>query len=264
MLLDAPVLASVKTSKRPCVQGKFIFCGSEKMYIRGVTYGPFRPDAGGGEYHSPDVVERDFAQMAANSLNAVRTYTVPPRWLLDAAQRHGLRVMVGLPWEQHVAFLDDTKRVRSIEERVSAGVRACAGHPAILCYAIGNEIPAPIVRWYGPRRVARFLKRLYQAAKAEDPDGLVTYVNYPSTEYLQLPFVDVMCFNVYLESQERLEGYLARLQNMAGERPLVLAEIGLDSRSKGSQAQARALDWQVRTTLAARCGGALVFSRTVR
>src|SRR5918911_293546 len=221
-----------------------------------------RPDADGTEYHSPDVVERDFAQMAANGLNAVRTYTVPPRWLLDAAQRHGLRVMVGLPWEQHVAFLDDQTRVRSIEERVRAGVRACAGHPALLGYTIGNEIPAAMVRWYGHRRVARFLKRLYQAAKAEDPDGLVTYVNYPSTEYLQLPFVDFVCFNVYLESQERLDAYLARLQNLAGERPLVLAEIGLDSRRHGPEAQARALDWQVRTAFAAGCAGVFVFAWT--
>src|SRR5438874_9671031 len=256
MLLDAPVSASVRTRNRPCVQGKFIFCGDEKLYIRGVTYGPFRPDADGAEYHSPDVVERDFAQMAANGLNAVRTYTVPPRWLLDAAQRHGLRVMVGLPWEQHVAFLDDRQRIRSIEERVRAGVRACAGHPAILCYAIGNEIPAPMVRWYGRRRMERFLERLYRAAKAEDPAGLVTYVNYPSTEYLQLPFIDLVCFNLYLESQSLLEAYVARLQNIAGERPLLLTEIGLDSLRHSEDAQARVLDWQVRAAFASGCAGA--------
>src|SRR5919204_6308898 len=242
-------------SVRPRVQGKFIFAGGEKLYIRGVTYGTFRPSHDGHEYPDPEVVERDFAQMAANAINTVRTYTVPPRWLLDTAQRHGLRVMVGLPWEQHVAFLDDTQRVRSIEERVRAGVRACAGHPALLCYTIGNEIPAPMVRWYGHRRVARFLKRLYQAAKAEDPDGLVTYVNYPCTEYLQLPFVDFLFFNVYLESQELFEAYVARLHNLAGDRPLVLAEIGLDSRRNGVQAQARTLEWQVRSAFASGCAG---------
>jgi beta-galactosidase/beta-glucuronidase len=150
--------------------------------------------------------------------------------------------MVGLPWEQHTAFLDDQGRRRSIEERVRVGVRACAGHPAVLCYAIGNEIPAPIVRWHGRRRVERFLARLYRAVKAEDPAGLVTYVNYPSTEYLQLPFLDFACFNVYLEDRERLAAYLARLQNLAGDRPLILAEIGLDSRRNGEEAQARALD----------------------
>jgi hypothetical protein len=229
----SPTLADTLSACRPTVQGKFLFVGDEKLWIRGVTYGTFRPDADGNEYHDPETVEQDFAQMAESGLNAIRTYTVPPRWLLDAAQRHGLRVMVGLPWEQHVTFLDDKKRARSIEARVRAGVRSCAGHPAVLCYAIGNEIPAPIVRWYGKRRVEQYLERLYWAAKQEDPEGLVTYVNYPTTEYLQLPFLDLVCFNVYLETQERLEAYLARLQNIAGDRPVLMGEVGLDSRRNG-------------------------------
>jgi GT2 family glycosyltransferase len=200
--------------------------------------------------------------MAANGINTVRTYTVPPRWLLDMAQQNDLYVMIGLPWEQHITFLDDKKRARDIEKRVAAGVKTCTGHPAVLCYAIGNEIPASIVRWHGRRRVERFLKRLYHAAKSEDAGGLVTYVNYPTTEYLQLPFLDFVCFNVYLESQERLENYLARLQNIAGDRPLLMTEVGLDSRRNGKDAQARVLDWQVRTAFAAGSAGALVFSWT--
>ncbi len=248
--------------KRPRVQGKFLYVGDEKLWVRGVTYGPFHSKRNSEEGYDRAVVERDFARMAANLVNAIRTYTVPPRWLLDAAWRHGLRVMVGIPWEEHVAFLDDPHRVRSIEARVRAGVRACAGHPAVLCYAVGNEIPAPIVRWHGRRRMERFIERLYRAAKTEDPDALVTYVNYPTTEYLQLPFLDLLGFNVYLESQERLEAYLARLQNIAGDRPLVMAEVGLDSRRHGEDAQARMLDWQVRTSFAAGCGGVFVFAWT--
>jgi GT2 family glycosyltransferase len=244
------------------VLGKFLFTGDNKLYIRGVTYGTFRLDATGAEEHCPETVERDFAQMAANGINAVRTYTVPPRWLLDAAQRHGLWVMVGLPWEQHITFLDDRARMDSIEARVRAGVRACAGHPALLCYTIGNEIPSPIVRWYGHRPVERFLHRLYRAAKAEDPHGLVTYVNYPSTEYLDLRFVDFFCFNVYLEAQERLEAYLARLQHIAGDRPLVMAEIGLDSRRNGQAQQAELLRWQISSVFGAGCAGMFVFAWT--
>ena len=63
---------------RPRVQGKFIFVGDEKLYVRGVTYGTFRLDEGGNENHDPGVVEQDFSLMAANGLNAIRTYTVPP------------------------------------------------------------------------------------------------------------------------------------------------------------------------------------------
>ncbi len=248
--------------QRPRVEGKFLYVGAEKLFIKGVTYGTFPPDANGNEYPNPEIVEQDFSQITANGLNTVRTYTVPPQWLLDAAERHSLYVMVGLPWEQHVTFLDDRKRARDIEGRVRAWVRACAGHPAVLCYAVGNEIPAPIVRWHGRRRVERFLERLYRAAKTEDPNGLFTYVNYPTTEYLQLPFVDLVCFNVYLESQERLEPYLARLQNIAGDGPLIMAEIGLDSHRNGEQTQARVLDWQIRTAFAAGCAGAFVFAWT--
>jgi glycosyltransferase involved in cell wall biosynthesis len=244
------------------VRGKFLYVGDQKLYVSGVTYGPFRPDQQGCQYHGPDVVVRDFKRMAAHGINAIRTYTVPPRWLLDVAEEHGLWVMVGLPWEQHVAFLDDQARPRSIEERVGAGVRSCAGHPAVLCYAIGSEIPASIVRWHGRRRVEAFLRRLFRAAKAQDPKALVTYVNYPTTEYLQLPFLDFQCFDVYLESQDRLEAYLARLQNLSAEKPLVIGELGLDCARHGEHVQGHALDWQIRSTFAAGCAGLFVFAWT--
>ncbi len=249
-------------AERPRVEGKFLYVGDEKLWLRGVTYGTFHPNSDDDLFPSSEVVERDFAQMAENGLNAIRTYTAAPRWLLDIAHRYGLYVMIGLPWEQHITFLDDKQRSRSIEQRVRESVQACAGHPALLCYTIGNEIPAPMVRWYGHRRVEQFLERLYQAVKAEDPGGLVTYVNYPTTEYLQLPFLDFVCFNVYLESEDRLESYLARLQNLTGDRPLVMGEIGLDSLRQGEAAQAEVLDWQIRTTFASGCAGMFVFAWT--
>jgi GT2 family glycosyltransferase len=247
---------------RPIVAGKFLSLGGEKLYLRGVTYGTFRPNGQGINYPDPAVVELDFAQMAGVGINSVRTYTIPPRWLLDSAQRHGLLVMVGLAWEQHVAFLDHRGRASEIEGRMRAGVRACTGHPAVLAFAIGNEIPGPVVRWHGRRRVERYLQRLYSVAKDEDPGALVTYVSYPPTEYLELPFVDFLCFNVYLEAQERLEAYLARLHNFAGGRPLMMAEIGLDSRRNGTAAQARSLRWQIETAFRAGCAGAFVFAWT--
>src|SRR5213075_1602696 len=97
------------------VQGKFLFRGTQKLYLRGVTYGTFAPSADGAGYPAPHVVDRDFAQMRSAGVNAVRVYTVPPRWLLDLAAAHGLAVLVGLPWEQHVAFLAERDRRASIE-----------------------------------------------------------------------------------------------------------------------------------------------------
>jgi len=255
--------ASVHPDARPQVRGKFLFVGDEKLYVRGVTYGAFEPDADGREYRDLGKIDRDFAQMAANGINAVRIpHTMPPRALLDIALQHGLRVMGGLSAEQYVGYLIDRRGAPDIEGLVAAKVRECAGHPALLCYALGNEIPAPMARWLGRERVQAYLKRLHRVVKREDPAGLVTYVNYPTTEYLELPFLDLLCFNVYLESQERLKAYLARLQDIAGDRPLVMSELGLDGLRHGERTQAQVLDWQVRTAFAGGCAGAFVFSWT--
>src|SRR3989454_3179141 len=264
VLSQAIAASSPLALGRPQARGKFVFAGHEKVYVRGVVYGAFRPDADGREYQDTGAIERDFALMRANGLNAVRIpHTMPPRSLLDAARRHGLWVMAGLSAEQYLGFLIDRKKPLSeIETLVQSKVRACAGHPALLCYALGNEIPASVARWLGRRTIEQYLERLYGAVKAEDPEGLVTYVNYPTTEYLQLPFLDLLCFNVYLESRPRFDAYLDRLQNLAGNRPLLLSEIGLDSLRNGEDAQARSLDDQIRTAFAGGCAGIVVFTWT--
>ena len=242
--------------------GKFLSSGGEKLYVRGVTYGTFAPGPDGRLFPTEEQVERDFVAMARAGIDAVRVYTSPPRSLLDRASEHGLRVMVGLSWEDHVLFLESRRAAKSIVERVRAQAAECAGHPALLCFSVGNEIPATIVRWHGPRAIEAFIERLCASAKSEDPDTLVTYVNYPSTEYLELPFLDLACFNVFLEARPSFANYIARLHNVVGDRPLLLTEIGLDSIRNGEPAQARHLATQVRVSFEEGCAGAFVFSWT--
>src|SRR5207244_1479261 len=159
---------------RPRVAGKFLFAGQEKLLVRGVTYGTFEAN-----FPHPARVASDFASMVAHGINAVRTYTTPPRWLLDLAQQHGLWVLAGLAWEQHVAFLDEPDRLRGIECELRAGVRDVAAHAALVGFVVGNEIPASVVRWLGRSRVERFLSRAYRAVRSEDPGSLITYAGYP-------------------------------------------------------------------------------------
>ena len=247
---------------RAVLGGKFLWVGQEKLYVRGVTYGTFRPGMDGSAFPSPRVVEQDFSLMSANGVNAVRTYTPPPHWLLEIALKCNLHVLVGMQGERHYTFLHEKKMVREIRKQVRGGARACAGHPAVLGYLVANEIPATIVRWHGASAVEKFVNQLHDEVKEEDPEALVSYANYPSTEYLDLSFLDLVCFNVFLESQDKYEAYLARLQNLAGNRPLLVTEIGLDSHRNGDKAQAACLDWQIRKTFAAGCAGAFVYAWT--
>jgi GT2 family glycosyltransferase len=254
--------ATFSRTPRTRVHGRSVLApDGEKLHVRGVTYGTFG-SMKGSAFPAAEHVRRDFRAMVEAGVNTVRTYLPPPLWMLDAAQDIGLQVMVGLAWEQHVAFLDEPHRASDIAARVARQVRECEAHPAILCYAIGNEIPSTLVRWHGKRRIERFLEQLYWAAKAADPGGLFTYVNYPSTEYLELPFLDLTAFNVFLEDEQTFESYLARLQNLSCDRPLLVTEVGLDSRRNGAEAQARALGWQVKHAFATGAAGVFVFSWT--
>jgi GT2 family glycosyltransferase len=261
-MFDSSDILNRSLKNRPYVKGKFLYIGDSKLWVRGVTYGTFRPDESGNEFYNREAVASDFARMAENGINAVRTYTTPPEWLLDLAWEQGIFVMAGLPWEQHVTFLDSKKTAKQIEARLRSMILKITGHPAVLSYVIGNEIPAPIVRWHGRKKVERFLKRLYIAAKEEDEGAMVTYVNYPTTEYLQLPFLDFSCYNVYLEEENSLKDYLYRLQNIAGDGPLILGELGLDSRRNGALRQATVLDWQIRAAFRVGCAGVFVFAWT--
>jgi len=250
------------TGHRPRVEGRFLYVGPEKLWVRGVTYGTFLPSVAGDDGYDAAVADEDFARMAASGINAVRVYTIPPSWLLDVAQRYGLWVSVDVPWEEHIAFLEQDKLPSSILTRMVDGVGRIAGHPALLAVSVGNEIPSRIVRWHGAARVQGFLERLADAAHSADPGALVTYVNYPSTEYLRVRGIDYESWNVYLERSEDFERYVARLQNLSVDRPVVMTELGADSRRLGEEAQASLVSSQVRSAFAAGSSGTFVFAWT--
>jgi GT2 family glycosyltransferase len=247
---------------RATVAGKFLQLGPERFWVKGVSYGTFAPDEGGHQFPPPARIAEDFESMRRAGVNTVRTYTVPDQRLLDLAQQHGLRLVVGMPWTDHVAFLDDRRLTRTIRRDIAAHVRALASHPAVLALVLGNEIPASVVRWLGPARVERFLFELYVDAKSIAPDTLFTYVNYPPTEYLNLPFVDLVAFNVYLHRERDLRAYLARLQNIAGHKPLLVAEAGADSCREGMSGQAALTAMQLRASFDEGTCGVVAFAWT--
>ena len=259
----------VKAAPRP--SAKFFYSGSdasdagrgqkEKFFLRGATYGTFAPNDQGG-YPSREQLAVDFALMRDANINTLRIYTEPPRYLMDEAERQGLRVIVGLAWMQHVCFLDNTAQAASIRESVRDSVRRLKDHPALFAIALGNEIPPAIVRWHGKQAIEDFLHALYDDVKSEAPHVLCTYVNFPPTDYLDLSFLDFVCFNVFLHRVKDFRSYLAKLQHIAGNRPLVLSEVGMDSLREGEAAQSEFLASHIRAAFAAGAAGVCVFSFT--
>jgi hypothetical protein len=241
---------------------KFFFERDRKFFIKGVTYGPFKPDAEGHYLGSPEQLRGDLVLMRQLGVNLLRIYHPPPLWFLDRCAAAGMRVLITLPWAKHIEFLRKRSARREIEESVRRSVGEHAGHPAIFGYLVGNEISPTMVRWLGVQRVTEFIEHLIRIARAEDPRVLYSYASFPPTEFLLPQNVDFVCFNVYLHKQEEFERYLLRLQNLAEERPLILGEFGMDTIRHTEDEQAEMLGWHLDSVVKCGLAGTVFFSWT--
>ncbi|MBL9134009.1 MAG: glycosyltransferase [Verrucomicrobiaceae bacterium] len=221
----------------------------------GVSYGPFAPD-------SKRNVKADFAHMAALGFNCARLYELPDQHTLDTAAAHGLKLLCGIPWAEHIDFLSDADAWEDVRRRVANGAAFLGRQEAVAAILIGNEIEKTLVRWMRPHRVRAALEELVEIARQHAPRALISYATYPSTEYLVPRNADFLAVNVYLEQRAALTRYLARLQNLAGNKPLVITEFGLNTAAHDEAAQVETLRWFHEETLAAGCAGAVWFSYT--
>lgn len=252
------------TSAHPRVRvdGKFFRLGEKKFHLKGVAYGPFAPGPAGDCYLTPEDTARDFAQIVRLGANLVRVYMPPPRWFLDLAAQHGLKLLVDIPWSKNHCFLDSERTKEQARDAVRNVVKSCIGHSAVLGYSVVNEIPPDIVRWSGAAEVTRFIEELIDFAKDIDPDCLCTFANYPPTEFLRPQNVDFFCFNVYLHHRRPFENYLARLQMQADTKPIILGEFGVDSKREGEAEKCAMLAWQIESAFRGGLAGVVVFAYT--
>jgi GT2 family glycosyltransferase len=254
-------MSSASAQPRVVVDGKFFRLGERKFFVKGVAYGPFPPNAQGQPFASPEQTALDLDQIRLLGANVLRVYHVPPRWLLDLAAERQLKVFVDIPWNKHLCFDSEARRLDA-REAVRRAVYACAQHPAVFAYSVANEIPADVVRWSGTRAVADFIDELVAEAKRADPDCLCTFSNFPPTEFLNPRSVDFVCFNVYLHRELPFKNYLARLQMTADAKPLVLGESGVDSLREGEERKCEMLSWQIEGAFRGGLAGTVVFTYT--
>src|SRR4051812_34259255 len=95
-----------RSHPRVQVDGRFFRLGEGKFCLKGVSYGPFAPAAGQETFASPEQTARDFLQIRDLGANLLRVYQVPPRWLLDLAADHELKLLTDMLWNKNRWFLD--------------------------------------------------------------------------------------------------------------------------------------------------------------
>lgn len=252
----------IENSDRVLVDGKFFRCGSAKMYLKGFSYGPFAKNSRNEFLPEPQQLAADCRHMRQLGANAIRLYTVPSPETLDELLNHGLRVILDVPWEKHRCFWEDWSAKEGAHREVRATAELAATHPAVMAISVVNEIPVDVVRYHGHKHIEEFIEELGDSVKQIAPDCLTTFANYPTTEFLQPSGFDFCCFNVYLHEVDRLGAYFDRLQHIAGDRPLVLGEFGVDSFRQGDRRQAELLADQIRTVFRHGLAGSIVFSYT--
>jgi glycosyltransferase involved in cell wall biosynthesis len=255
-----PFPARVKL--KPRVAGKLLQIGAERFLVNGVTYGTFRPNEHGEPYPPRWQLKEDFFRMREMGINTVRLYTPPSDEMADLAAAAGLFIVADICWGPRTCEWDYPDWWQKAVKGTAEQARRLGQHPAMLMLSIGNEIPPLIVRWYGRKCTESRLRTLYDTVKEHAPTALVTYVNHPPTEYLNLPFLDVVSFNIYLNREVDFRSYLARLHSIAGDRPLFLGELGFDSQEMGETGQAEQLATQLRAVYQKGLCGAAVYSWT--
>src|SRR5258708_35131194 len=110
--------SAAPSKSRVSVDGRFFQLGGKRFCVKGVAYGPFPPNASGQLFASAEQTASDFKSIHELGANLVRVYTVPGKWFLDLAADHDLRVMIDIPWNKHLCFLDSPERRAEAREAV--------------------------------------------------------------------------------------------------------------------------------------------------
>lgn len=218
--MRAPILSALLALllPLPAVAAQVRVHGAE---IR-VDGAPFVPNGASGDVR--------LAELKAAGANVLRTYGQEPGEILDAAQRAGLKVIVGF-WMGHprVGFdYGNRAAVAAQLEDLRHMVERYRTHPALLMWGIGNEVEnglspeqAPAV-WSAIEEAARLVKTLdgqhpTMAAVAELGGGKAQLLKRLA------PSLDVLGVNGYGDGLLTAPAR-ARAQGWTG--PVVLTEAG--------------------------------------
>lgn len=175
--------------------------------------------------------EGDQAQLEKLALagaKVVRVYRESDVWVLDAAHRLGMKVVMGL-WlghPRHGFRLDDPAAVRAQEAAVRRFVMKHRAHPALLAWGVGNEVETGVA---DPKPVWQEVNRLAAIVKSLDSDHPTLMVVADNSDDWLAPLasccaaVDLLGLNLYGGSVFQLP---ERLRRLGITKSVVVTELG--------------------------------------
>lgn len=169
-----------------------------------------------------------FALLKQLGATTVRTYGDETGFVLDEAQKNGLKVIAGF-WMEHPRrgfSYRDLAQVGPQLQRLTEFVNRHKNHPALLMWGIGNEVEAELKDdsdvWPGLEEAARLVRRLdnnhpTMAVLAEAGNDKIVRLRKHA------PSIQVLGVNSYGDSLPSLPGRV-RAQGWRG--PLIITEMG--------------------------------------
>jgi Glycosyl hydrolases family 2, TIM barrel domain len=128
--------------------------------------------------------------------------------VLDEAQRNNVSVIAGLdiPSGDIIQYYQDEKKVNALFNAYKSIVTRLKNHPALLAWALGNELVMPFGSNTSP--FYKTYNRLLEMMHTEDPDHPVTttIINFQKGSILninwKIPGLDFISINTYNELKE--------------------------------------------------------------
>ena len=260
----APAPAAIASLPPIRVRAKFFFEGDRKWFIKGVTYGPFAPDADGRFRGRPGEGAARFRHDARTRHQSAARLSHPAA-LVARSWRASMACAcsISIPWAEHIEFLnnrqdeaadrrDDPRRAwrRTKATRRSSATRR--QRDSVLHRALARRAAGHRVRRESHQRRARDRSAAALQLRQLSADG-VSAAGATSISFR---------FNVYLERQRDFEKYLARLQNLAEDKPLIFGEFGLDTIRKARSSRWRCSTWHLESVVRGGAAGTIFFAWT--
>ncbi|GAA4894028.1 hypothetical protein GCM10023311_18370 [Flaviramulus aquimarinus] len=183
--------------------------------------------------------DRYFKDLNFLGVNTIRTWATGKNTLklLDAAQAHGIKVMVGI-WMRHgrpgmedddsFNYLEDKKGMEVMYNGAIETVEKYKDHPAVLTWGIGNEVYLNMTTDEEKEAYSILLEKICSKIKTLDPDHPITSVEAWTfgLEWWEklVPSIDIYGLNSYGPGA----GVLAsEIEKRGIDKPYVITEFGI-------------------------------------